>query len=472
MIINIATTNLFYRRNRLFFGQFTAAMKPDQLIDGVESRYTLFELDARARSAIKELWPTVAPYLERAVENILAATAKLPKVGPVVVQNRELMKRLELAHLEALLSGELDGPYFESCRRTVQQEAVLGLDARMRGTAGNYVLRAAMDALAHKHRFSPAKLAAGAKLISQVIAFDVANAMTLHREAAEKAAKLRQAALDEAIADFGGAISEVLEAMTDASTALTGSCATMREVADDTLKRMAVASSAAAETTERVKITGEATEELSGSIRHIGQEATRGLDMARAAVGDTRRTQQAILSLNDTAERIGSIVNIISTIASQTNLLALNATIEAARAGDAGKGFAVVASEVKALANQTSRATEEISEQVAAIQDATRKSVDEISAIARAIEQLTNTATSIASAVEEQSATTHEIAGSIQTAAGNTASASAEIQSVEHAAGRSTAAVDEIADWTARLSAGASELEVKVATFFNRVRAA
>ena len=445
---------------------------PSQLIQSVESRYALYELDAPARSAVKLLWPVVAPVLETAVEAILDAIANMPKIGAIVVQNRDLIKQLELSHLEALLNGELDGAYFVSCQKTVSQETVLGFDARLRSTAGNYVLRASLDALARKHRYSPAKLAASGKLLSQVLAFDVANAMTQHREAAERAADVRRKAIDEVIGDFAGAIGEVLQAITEASTSLTATCSSMREVADDTLKRMAVASSAAAETTQRVKMTGEATEELSASIQHIGQEATRGLDMAKAAVGNTQHTQQGILSLNDTAEHIGSIVNIISTIASQTNLLALNATIEAARAGDAGKGFAVVASEVKALANQTSRATGEISHQVAAIQDATRKSVDEISSIAHAIEQLTVAATSIASAVEQQSATTRSIAGSIQTAAGHTASASAEILSVEQAAGRSATAFSEIADLTARVSARANDLESKVTAFFNRVRAA
>ncbi len=447
-------------------------MAPTEPVPAFEARLALYRIDDHARSLLAEIWPLIAPHLDRVIDEFVEAVAALPKIASAVDHNKDLIKKLEVRHFEALLGGKLDLHYAETCRQTVREEAGIGLDARARSTAGSFVLKAVIDALARKHRFASAKVAERSKIVSQVISFDVANAMTLHREAAEEAILARRNAIDAAIADFDAAIGEVIGAIKEASVSLATTSATLKQLADDTLKRMASASSASAETAQHMDTTVMATEELSGSIQEIGQQATSGLGMAQSAVADTERTQNVIGSLNDAAERIGSVVGTISAIAAQTNLLALNATIEAARAGEAGKGFAVVAAEVKTLANQTSRATDDISQQVAAIQEATKRSVAEISSIARAIGKLTTVSTSIASAVQQQSMTTKGIAESIHTAAGHTARASAEIHSVDEAVTSGVAAVGEITSWTALLSARANDLETKVATFFTRVRAA
>jgi methyl-accepting chemotaxis protein len=441
-------------------------------LSGYEARARLFGLDDRARQVMRHAWPIIAPHLPEAIDEFLAAAGNLPFISEVVAKQRDLIKTLEIVHFESLLNGNLDGKYLESCRNTVQQEAAIGLDGRMRSSSGNFVLRTAIKAFADKYRFRPSKLADYAMVISQVLAFDVSNALTLHRDAAEQAAQTRRRNIDESIADFSVEIGGVINAIKNASKSLSTSCTTMKNAATDTLARMASVSNAAVETSHRVDVVEAATDHLSSSIEHIGKQAIRSLDMARAAVDDAQRMHQAIQSLNEGAERIGSVVGLISAIASQTNLLALNATIEAARAGDSGRGFAVVASEVKALANQTSRATDDISQQVTTIQDATKRTVEEISSIAKVINELTSVTTTIASAVDEQGSVTREIAGSMHTAAGNTARASEEIRSVEDSASQSTEAVDEIAAWTDRLSAGANDLETHVANFFSRVRAA
>jgi methyl-accepting chemotaxis protein len=447
-------------------------MAPVDSVQSFEARLSLYALDDRARRILAETWPVIAPSLEGAIDHIIAAASRLPGVGTAITQNVVMFKKLELAHLQALLGGKLDQHYAESCRTTVLQEAAIGLDARIRSTAGSYALKAALDALGRKHRFSPDRLVERAKVVSQALSFDVANAMTLHRQGREQATLDRRKVLDEAIGDFAGAIGEVVEAIKETSTSLTATSQTLNQAADDTRGRMTAASSASAETARRMDATVTATEELSGSIEEIGRQAARGLNMAQSAVSDAERSQSAIRSLDAAAERIGSVVDAISAIAAQTNLLALNATIEAARAGEAGRGFAVVAAEVKTLANQTARATEDISRQVAAIQEATKRSVEEIASIGRAIGELSGVSTSIATAVEQQSATTRSIAESIHGAADHTGRASAEIETVERAVALGAAAVGDITAWTARLSARAKDLEAKVATFFSRVRAA
>ena len=241
-------------------------MPPADSVPEFETRRTFYKIDNRVCSILAAMWPIIAPTIDRSIKEVIDGVLELP-IGERVAPHRESITKLELAHFQALLGGDLDRRYAESCRRTVEREAEIGLDARIRSSAGNTVLRGALDALARAHRFSPAKLAERAKVVSQVISFDVANAMTLHRQAAERAAHTRRDAIDAAIAEFDGAIGEVIEAIKEASASLTLTGSMLRQIAEDTLNRMISASSASAETARRMEATVTAAEELSGSIQ-------------------------------------------------------------------------------------------------------------------------------------------------------------------------------------------------------------
>jgi methyl-accepting chemotaxis protein len=446
-------------------------MLAEELHAALTPRLVLYGLDETAQRDLQALWPLFEPLLPAAIEEFLNTLTVIPHVAPIIVDHREATRAVLLTHYRALLQGTFDLAYAEACLATLRQHTEIGIEARGRIFAANCVLRKVTDALARKYWFSAAKAAAYSQLAAQTILFDAAITVSMHIEASVDSREAKRQARDRAIAEFGEAISAVVEAIKEASGSLATTSSGLQAAASETLSRMAAASAAVNETSRSVDVAVPATEELSQSIEEIGGQAGRGLEVAQATAGETERTSHAIRSLDDTARHIGSVVDLISQIASQTNLLALNATIEAARAGESGKGFAVVAAEVKALANQTSQATGEIANQVTAIQEATKRAVNEITSITRTIQELTTVATSIASAVEQQGISAREIAASMQVAARNSVRTADEIKSVEQVTRTGADAANAIENWTTKLSSRAADLESKVAAFFNSVRA-
>ncbi|MFN5685812.1 methyl-accepting chemotaxis protein, partial [Bradyrhizobium sp.] len=220
-----------------------------------------------------------------------------------------------------------------------------------------------------------------------------------------------------------------------------------------------------------VQSVASATEEMASSVTEISRQVQQSARMANEAVSQARTTTGRVGELSKAAARIGDVVELINTIAGQTNLLALNATIEAARAGDAGRGFAVVATEVKALAEQTAKATGDIGQQIAGIQAATQESVGAIREISETIERLSEISATIAAAVEEQGAATQEISRNVQQAAQGTQQVSSNITDVQRGATQTGTASSEVLSAAKLLSRDSGRLKEEVGKFLVSVRA-
>jgi methyl-accepting chemotaxis protein len=292
-------------------------------------------------------------------------------------------------------------------------------------------------------------------------------------EATEKrAAEQHKIDMKKLADDFEGAVGEIIETVSSAATELEASAGTLTSTAVRSQELTTMVSAASEEASTNVQSVASATEELTSSVNEISRQVQESARMASEAVGQARKTNEHVGKLSQAATRIGDVVELINTIAGQTNLLALNATIEAARAGEAGRGFAVVASEVKALAEQTARATGEIGQQIAGIQSATHESVNAIKEISGTIEKLSEISSTIAAAVEEQGAATQEISRNVQQAAQGTTQVSSNIIDVQRGATETGSASSQVLSAAQSLSKDSNRLKLEVGKFLNSVRVA
>jgi methyl-accepting chemotaxis protein len=287
-----------------------------------------------------------------------------------------------------------------------------------------------------------------------------------------RAAAQRKADTDRLADDFEGAVGQIIETVSSASTELEASAGTLTATAERSEKLATVVAAASEEASTNVQSVASATEEMASSVNEISRQVHESARIANEAVDQARKTNDRVGELAKAAARIGDVVELINTIAGQTNLLALNATIEAARAGEAGRGFAVVASEVKALAEQTAKATGEIGLQITGIQAATQDSVAAIKEIGETIGRMSEISSTIASAVEEQGAATQEISRNVQQASRGTTQVSSNITDVQRGASDTGLASAQVLSAAQSLSRESTQLKLEVGKFLNSVRAA
>ena len=286
------------------------------------------------------------------------------------------------------------------------------------------------------------------------------------------AAAERRAAMESLAGDFERSVNGIVRSVSSAAAGMQTTAQSMTATASDASARAATVGAASESASNNVGTVAAAAEELSSSVTEIARQVARSSEIASKAVGDAERTNATVGALSTGAEKIGEVVKLIHSIAAQTNLLALNATIEAARAGESGRGFAVVASEVKALANQTAKATEEISAQVAAMQASTSDAVASIGGITETIAQMSEITVSLSTAIDQQGDATREIARNIQSVAAGSSEISAHIGGVTTAATATGLAASDVLSNARELDNQSGMLRSAVDGFLAKVRAA
>jgi methyl-accepting chemotaxis protein len=437
-----------------------------------EIRMRFMRIDDRTGELLREFWVVVEPALPEVLEGFYQHITSVPQLARLVGSDIPRLKSAQGSHWKRLFNGRFDDEYLQGVRTIGLIHNKIGLEPRWYIGGYNFVLSRLAVLATDKYRWRQKHLSEVLTALNCAVMLDMDIAISVYQEAMLLERQRQQDKISAAIQQFDGQMKIILKTVSGAAANMQNVANALAATAEESTQQATSVAAASEEASENVQAVAAATEELTSSVTEICRQVSESTKAAGNAVVQANRSSSTMQSLSEAAQRIGDVVKLIASVAEQTNLLALNATIEAARAGEAGRGFAVVAQEVKALAAQTAKATEEISQQISAIQDATKDSVGSIQEIGATIALVNEFAAATAAAVEEQGNATAEIARNIQEAARGTQEVSRNISGVSQVASENGQTATSLLSAANELSRESEMLRRHVEGFFAAIRAA